>query len=105
MKPKNLVRWIRSHCLPATKYDLEQLEKRIMITLDDVLNDVTDETTKIDSLGTFVAGLKQQVADALAGVLTPAQQTKVDAIFAAVETNKAKVVAAMDANTTPTPAS
>ena len=73
-----------------------------MITLDDVLNDVTDETTKIDSLGTFVAGLKQQVADALAGVLTPAQQTKVDAIFAAVETNKAKVVAAMDANTTPT---
>ena len=101
-----VLKCIWSHLMPATKYDLQQLERRIRKTLDDILNDVGDESTKIDSLGTFVAGLKQQLADALAGVLTPAQQAKVDAIFAAVETNKAKVVAAMDQNVTvpgPTP--
>lgn len=81
---------------------LRRLE-RIMHTLDEVLADVTEEGTKIDSLTVFVAGLKQQIADALSGVkLPPAVQAKVDAVFDAVEANKAKVVAAMDANTPPT---
>jgi len=82
---------------------LRKLE-RIMATLDEVLADVTEEGTKLDSLGTFIAGLKQQIADALVGVtLPPAIQAKVDAVFAGVESNKGKVQAALDANVTPPP--
>ncbi len=80
--------------------------EKIMASLDDVLADVTAESTKLDSLTAFVAGLKQQLADALAGAnLPPAVQSKVDAIFAAVETNKQKVQDALDANVPPVPQS
>ncbi|KAL0630333.1 hypothetical protein Q9L58_010819, partial [Maublancomyces gigas] len=69
----------------------------IMATLDEVLADVTEEGTKLDSLSAFIAGLKQQIADALAGVtLPPPVQQKIDAVFAGVETNKGKVQAAFD---------
>lgn len=79
---------------------VELLEK-IMPTLDEVLADVTEEGSKLDSLATFIAGLKQQIADALAGVtLPPKVQAQIDAVFAGVESNKAKVVAAMEANVT-----
>lgn len=78
--------------------------ERIMDTLDEVLADVTEEGTKLDSLAAFIAGLKQQIADALAGTtLPPAVQAKVDAVFASVEANKGKVQAALDANVTPPP--
>lgn len=72
----------------------------MMPTLDEVLAKVTEESTKIDSLATLTAGLKQQLADALADVnLTPEQQAKVDAIFAGITGNEQKVVDAIDANT------
>jgi predicted choloylglycine hydrolase len=78
---------------------IRQAVENIMKTLDEVLDDVTDESSKLDSLSTFVAGLKQQIADALAGTTLPsAIQNKIDAVFAGVEANKAKVVKAMDAN-------
>jgi hypothetical protein len=71
-----------------------------MATLDEVLTDVTDETTQIGSLSVLTAGLKQQLADALAGTtLPPAVQAKVDAVFAGVESNKAAVVKAINDNT------
>ncbi len=75
-------------------------------TLDDVLADVTDEKTQIDSLAALTTGLKAQLDAVLAGALTPAQQAKVDAIFTAVDANKAAVVTAINANTpaaTPAP--
>lgn len=76
---------------------------KIMASLDDVIQDMTDESTAIDGLSALVAGLKQQVADALAGTtLPPAIQAKVDAVFAAAEANKAKLAAALAANV-PTP--
>lgn len=84
---------------------LHRMEK-MMTTLDEVLADVADEGTKIDSLGAFIAGLKQQLTDALAGAtLPPAVQEKIDAVFAGVESNKGKidVLKALDANVTPTP--
>lgn len=82
---------------------LHRMEK-MMSTLDEVLADVTEEGTKLDSLAAFIAGLKQQIADALAGTtLPPAVQAKVDAVFAGVESNKGKVQAALDANVSPTP--
>lgn len=78
---------------------LRQLLEQIMPTLDEVLADVSEEGTKLDSLATFIAGLKQQIADALSGVTLPAKvQAQIDAVFAGVEANKAKVVSAMDAN-------
>ena len=82
-------------------------QEKIMITLDQILADVTDEGTQIKSLSTLMAGIKQQLADALAGVtITPAVQAKIDAVFAGVEANKAEVVAAINAPMpppTPTP--
>jgi len=75
-------------------------EEIIMATLDQIIADVSDESTQIDGLSTLTAGLKQQVADALAGTTLPAAvQAKVDAVFAGVEANKAKVVTAINTNT------
>jgi len=75
-----------------------------MQTLDQVLADVADERTQIDSLSTLTAGIKAQLDAVLAGALTPDQQAKVDAIFAGVESNKAAVVAAINANSPSAPA-
>ena len=78
---------------------IRKLDK-IMATLDQVLEDVNAESTLIDSISTLVAGLKQQIADALSGAtLPPAVQEKVDAVFAQAETNKAKLADAVSANT------
>ena len=85
--------------LQTQHQQLEQ-ENKAMASLEEVLAEVTDEATKIDSLTTFMDGLKQQLADALSGAnLPPAVQAKVDQVFSAVEANKAKVVAAIEANT------
>jgi NTP pyrophosphatase (non-canonical NTP hydrolase) len=81
---------------------LEQLkngQEDIMATLDEILADVQAETSLIDGVSTLISGLKQQLADALAGVLTPAQQAEVDAIFAAAETNKQKLSDALVSGT------
>ena len=75
--------------------EVQEMEK----SLDDVLADVTDESTQIDGLTTLTAGIKSQLDAVLAGSLTPAQQQKVNDIFAAVDANKAKVVTAINANT------
>ena len=67
-----------------------------MATLDQILDDVTSEKTVIDSISVLIAGLKQQLADALSGAtLPPAVQEKVDAVFAAAEANKAALAAAV----------
>jgi hypothetical protein len=72
-------------------------QEKIMASLDDVLKDVTDESTQLDGLSTLMAGLRQQVADALAGTtLPPAVQAKVDAVFAQAETNKGKIATALN---------
>lgn len=70
-----------------------------MATLDEVLATVTAEDTAIDSLVALVEGLKAQLDAVLSGELTPAQQAKVDAIFAAVTDNPDRIQAAIDANT------
>lgn len=62
-------------------------------TLDDVLNDVENESTVEDSLITLLQGVKAQL-DAAKG-----DQTKIDAIFTGLEANKAKLAAALTANT------
>lgn len=88
----------QNHRLGAIERKLEI----IMATLDDVLKDVTDESSRLDSISTLLDGLKQQLADALAGTtLPPATQAKVDAIFAQAETNKGKIDKALNTNVPP----
>lgn len=68
-----------------------------MATLEQVLSDVTEEGSRLDSLSTLITGLKQQLDDALSGTtLPPATQAKVDAIFAQAEANKGKIDAALN---------
>lgn len=74
-------------------------ERQIMATLDELVADVTAESTVVASVLTFIDGLKQQLADALAGGVSPAAQAKVDAIFAQVEANKTSLSNAIVANT------
>lgn len=76
-----------------------------MATLDQIIEDVTAETTTIGSISTLIQGLEQQLADALAGTtLPPAVQAKIDSIFATAETNKAALAAALAAGVPPPPA-
>ncbi len=72
-------------------------------SLDDLTADVAAESTAVDGLITLTSGIKAQLDAALAGGLTPDQQAKVDAIFAAVDAKKADIAAAITVNTTPTP--
>ena len=74
-----------------------------MATLDETLAAVTDEDTKVDSIIAFLAGIKQQLADALSGANLPAPvQAKVDAIFAQATSSAGKISTAMEANVSPT---
>jgi hypothetical protein len=83
-----------------TVIDNKQKLHKMSQTLDQVLQSVQDESTQEDSLIALVAGIEQQLKDVLSGAtLPPSVQAKVDAIFQAVETNKAKVAAAVIANT------
>lgn len=79
-------------------------QEKIMASLDDVLSEVTDESTRLDSIQALIDGIKKQLADALAGTtLPPAVQTKVDAVFAGLTTNKGKIDTALNANVPPPP--
>ncbi len=72
------------------------LENRIMATLDETLAAVQAEKTADDSIIALLAGLKQQLADALANAnLSPENQAKVDAIFAQATDNAAEINAAL----------
>lgn len=83
---------------------LHEGETTIMATLDEVLAKVTEANTKEDSIIALVSGLKQQLADALAGVtLPPAVQAKVDAIFDQASQDVTKIDAALAANVAPAP--
>jgi len=76
-------------------------EIRMAKTLDDVLADVTAQTTVVQSVLTLIEGLKQQLADALAS----GDPAKVQAVLDGLEANTASLSAAVTANTPapPTP--
>lgn len=85
--------------LQALQAILHKLET-IMATLDETLTAVQSESTVDDSIIALLNGLAAQIA---AGGLSPADQAKVDAIFAAAQQNSAKVAAAVTANTPAAP--
>ena len=71
-----------------------------MATFDETLAIVTDQSTKLDSVIALVDGLVKELQDILAGVtLPPAVQAKLDALYAELQGNSAKIVDALD--TTP----
>lgn len=70
-----------------------------MATLDDILTSVTSEEAVDDSIITLLTGIKAQLDAILAGGVSPEVQAKIDAIFAKAEANKAKLAAAIVANT------
>lgn len=73
-------------------------------TLDEVLVLVTAQDTALDSVRELIAGLRQQLADALANAnLSPENQAKVNAVFDGLEKNSAEIVEALAANTPPAP--
>ena len=67
-------------------------------TVQQVLDAVTAESTKVDSLIALVATLKGQIGTVTG--LTAEQQTQINSIFAGVTAEAAAVQAALDANTT-----
>lgn len=100
--------------LPGYKKRLKRIEsllqtlvtqgEKIVATLDEILADVTAESTALDSVAALITGLQQQLADALAGLtLPPGVQAKIDSVFAQAESNKAKIAAALAANVPPPP--
>ena len=102
----NVFDWLMSDSAIQKQLDRMELlliailkkENEIMATLDEVLAKVTQESGSIDSLIALMEGIKQQLADALSGAtLPPEVQAKVDAVFAGVEANINKVVAAIEA--------
>ena len=72
-----------------------------MATLDEILAEVTAQTSKLDSLDTLLDGLRQQVADLLAaqGDIPIALQQKIDEVFTAARANSQKIDAAIAENT------
>ena len=71
-------------------------QELLMHTLDEVLADVAKETDEAASITALLNGLRQQIADALAGqTIPPPLQAKVDAIFAAAVAGNAAIVQAI----------
>jgi hypothetical protein len=77
----------------ATKQDLKEMEKRIMLVLDDLIADVTDESAVDDSI---IALLNTIAAQLAAAGQDPA---KLQQLKDLIDANKAKIAAAVVANT------
>lgn len=89
--------------LDAILHKLNRMELR-MSASDDIIDrlatDVSNQTTQIESMKVFIVNLKNEVANALAGEnISAASKAKLAAIFPALETNTADIVAAINENT------
>jgi hypothetical protein len=79
------------------------MESNMVQTLDDVLTDITELSTKEDGLIALMRNLKASVDEAIKGTVTPEQQAKIDQAFSLIEQRKAAVQAAIDEGTPPSP--
>lgn len=91
--------WRKAHEGLATKHDLQEMEKRIMVTLQDIIDDAADESTVIASVVTLLTTLSQQLKDA------GTDPAKLQALKDLVDANKKAIADAIVANTpaAPTP--
>ena len=74
-------------------------ETEMAKTLDDVLANVAEFDTLLAGLTALISGIKEQLAAALVD-LSPAQQAKVDQVFAEIDQKQEQIIATMAANTT-----
>lgn len=77
--------------------------KAMAHTLNEVLEVVKATRSGVASLAELIKGLRKQLADALAGELSPTAQAKVDAIFDAATENVNEIQAALETNPPPPP--
>lgn len=82
----------------ATLSRVAQMENIEMATLDDLVAEVTAQKTIIGSVKTLIAGLQQQLADAIAS----GDPAKVQAVLDQLKANDADLAAAVPANVAPT---
>ncbi len=78
-------------------------EGRIMASIEEVITATEEQKTVLDSLVTFVQGLKDQISNQVDD-LSAAQQAQIDQIFATVQSNTQEAADAMVANTPAAPA-
>lgn len=76
----------------------------LMDNVDRLIEDVAKQSTTIESMKTFISGLKSQVADALAGAkLSAEHEAKLAAIFPSLEANTDAITAAITTAPDPVP--
>lgn len=81
-------------------------EVAMSATIDQLVADVTAETTLEGSIITLLNNVEAQLKAALANtVIAPADQAKLDSMFSDLESNKAALAAAIAANTPVAPTS
>ena len=74
-------------------------------TLNDLVGKVQEQTGTVNSMKAFIAGLEQQIKDALSGErLSPEAQTKVNQIFSQLTQNTQEVADAIDSDPNTPPA-
>jgi len=78
---------------------IQRKEVIMMASLDDLVGKVAEQTTVEQGLIVLTRDIKKALDEALSGVLTPAQQAKVDAVFNKVQSNMDAVSKAVLDNT------
>lgn len=99
--------------VPAWARELREILGLILEKQEDNMSKITEEldkiavavaanTTRIGSLAALLAGLRQQIADALASeTVSPEAQAKLDEIFATMTTDAAAFDTALNSNVPP----
>lgn len=75
-----------------------------MATIEEVLEEVTAQSTRLDSIDALLDGLQTQIQELIAGQgnVPPALQAKIDEVFNVARQNTQKIDAAIDEHP-PTP--
>jgi hypothetical protein len=91
----------RIAALEASVKAMQATEATMAQNIVDLLPKITALRTQEEGLESITANLKSQVDAIVAGALSPAQQTQLDAAFSAIDQNSTEVMAAITANTQP----
>ena len=78
---------------------LATLERTMDVKLDELLDAVAAQQTKIDSLVTLTGELHKRVLEAMGDTITPSQAMRIAQVFDAVKANSDEIDAAITANT------
>lgn len=75
---------------------LDNMERLIMIDLDQILSEVQSQSSMITELSTIVAELHKQITEQANGnIVAPATQAKIDALMVSAVANKTALAQAM----------